>query len=449
MPRRLRSRRERVTLSAGEGGSGKGLTVQLNAVSGASLAVASAAALTVAAGLLACGLFFPTVAGDVPGSGGDAAGDANGADAGGDRTSDGPVAAKDFAISVSPSYIAIAPGQSVSVTVTVQRFGVFDGEVDIDLNLPPYVTPSQVLTFITGATTTFSLTSMVAAPPALAQKGALGDFPLTLQGKTSSGSETATAPITVHLSGELATFAAPGTTPFAVPANVSVLRIKAWGAGGGSGCSGGNGGGQGGPGGFVMADAVVVPGETIGVHVGGSVPGSCFQQQKVAGGEGSAVLRGSTILAIAGGGGGGGEGCAGIGGTGGAGGGTKGGSGSPGQCGGVGGGGATQTADGVSPSGDAGGGGGGLHSGGMGAGGNSFTCTTVCGEFGGNGGGSGGSEVMDAGVTVVDNVTGSQSLPPNTSDPDWAPDAGVPASSYTGSGASQPGSPGRIVLLVP
>jgi hypothetical protein len=253
---------------------------------------------------------------------------------------------------------------------------------------------------------------------------------------------------TVHIPGVLAAFATPGTVVFPVPSNVPLLRVKAWGAGGGSGCSGGNGAGGGGPGGFVLADAVVVPSEMLSVHVGASVPGSCFGHHPVVGGEGSAVLRGATILVVAGGGGGGGDGCAGLGGAGGAGGGPMGGNGSPGQCGGAGGGGATQLADGVSPSGDAGGGGGGLHSGGTGSSGNNNQCSTFCGEYGGNGGGSGGSNALDAGVTVVTSLPGNQ-VPPDTSDPDWSPDAGVPAGSYTGSGSGQAGSPGRIVILVP
>jgi len=406
-------------------------------------------------GLLACGLFFPTVEGEGPGPAGDggggdttAGGDANGDDAGADGHSDGGMAAKDFSISVSPAYVALAPGQSLPVTVSVQRFGSFTGEVDITLTLPPYVNPPLISTFITGASTTFPLTSNVNAPPALAQTNALGDFPLTVEGKTPTGSETATAPLTVHLSGELAAFSAPGTVMFPVPSNVPLLRVKAWGAGGGSGCSGGNGAGGGGPGGFVLADAVVVPSEMLSVHVGASFMGSCFGHQQVAGGEGSAVLRGATILVVAGGGGGGGDGCAGLGGAGGAGGGPTGGSGSAGQCGGTGGGGATQLADGVSPSGDAGGGGGGLHSGGTGSSGNNNQCSTACGEYGGNGGGSGGSNALDAGVTVVTSLQGNQ-LPPDTSDPDWSPDAGVPAGSYTGGGSGQAGNPGRIVILVP
>jgi hypothetical protein len=401
-----------------------------------------------AAAVLGCGLLFPTVASDVPGSGGDAAEDgASGIDDGG--SGDVGVPAKDFAIGVSPAYVAIAPGQSVPVTVIVQRFGAFEGEVDITLNLPSYVNPPSISTFISGTSTTLSLTSQVAAPPALAQANALGDFPLTVQGKTPSGSEIATTPLTVHLSGELAAFAAPGTTPFPVPSNVPLLRVKAWGAGGGSGSSGAyNGGGPGGAGGFVQADVVVVPGETLGVHVGASVVNQCSPQS--GGGEGSAVLRGATMLAVAGGGGGGGQGCAGVGGWGGGGGGNKGGNGAGGQCGGDGGGGATQTGDGTSAAG-CGAGGGGLHNGGLGATGNNNQCSTSCGESGGNGGGSGGSEALDAGVTVTANAAAAQysPSPPNSSDPDYAPDAGAGAGTVPTPGQGHPGNAGRIVILVP
>ena len=52
---------------------------------------------------------------------------------------------------------------------------------------------------------------------------------------------------------------------FTVPAGVTLIRIKCWGAGGAGGFASSDGGG----GGFVQADLVVVPGDVITVRVGG------------------------------------------------------------------------------------------------------------------------------------------------------------------------------------
>ena len=425
-----------------------------------------------AAGLCACGLFFPTIASDAQGTTGDGGGGGNGT-VGGDATNgldgsgDGGVAAKDFSISVSPGYLPLTASQSASVTVTAHRLGSFTGEVDLFMTPPAYVMANSMTIIPAGSTTsTFTLTAMPALPAS-----ALGDFIVQIAGKDSTASETATALLTVHLAGLLATFDTPGdggAATFTVPSNVPLIRVKAWGAGGSSGdpncapgCTGGIASGAGGGGGFVLADVPVVPNETLGVIVGAAGGYGGY------GGGASAVLRGiagggtSSTLTIAGGGGGGATwyvNCGCNGGAGGAGGGVQGQGGAVGQVPSLnaclppapGGGGATQTSDGVSYGGAfyVGLGGGGLHDGGAGAPPPGGACNP--GEPGGGGGGSGGTDVHDAGIDVISNVTGSWAVPANTTDPDYGDaGAGMGAPACMGTGACATGNAGRIVIFVP
>lgn len=128
------------------------------------------------------------------------------------------------------------------------------------------------------------------------------------------------------------TYTTQGTDTYVVPAGVTSLTLKMWGAGGGGG-GGGNSqpGGAGGGGGFTTSTISVTPGETLTVYVGGGGAGGVFNSggNDAGGGGGgggfTSVYRSSTALAIAAGGGGGGGGRQAIaGGAGGAGGGTTG-----------------------------------------------------------------------------------------------------------------------------
>ena len=97
------------------------------------------------------------------------------------------------------------------------------------------------------------------------------------------------------------TFTADGT--FIVPAGVTALDVKIWGAGGGAGGMGYNteaGGGGGGGGYTMLATLVVTPGEEITVTVGAGGAGGYNTGDGVAGGDSSFGAYGS-----AGGGGGG------------------------------------------------------------------------------------------------------------------------------------------------
>lgn len=100
-----------------------------------------------------------------------------------------------------------------------------------------------------------------------------------------------------------------------VPAGVSAITVKAWGAGGGGGAggdTGGGNGGDGGAGGYIEGTIDVTPGEILSLYVGGGGGGGnhVFDDGGSSGGGGgySGVFRGSTPLFVAGAGGGAGGG---------------------------------------------------------------------------------------------------------------------------------------------
>jgi hypothetical protein len=123
-----------------------------------------------------------------------------------------------------------------------------------------------------------------------------------------------------------------------VPACVTSITVRAWGAGGGAGGDGGGTGGGGGGGGYVRGTITVSPNETLNIRVGGGGAYMNAASGTNGGGAGggssagrgggySAVFRGTTALVVAGGGGGGNRCNSGNWGLGGGGGGTTGGSG--------------------------------------------------------------------------------------------------------------------------
>ncbi|OGR62853.1 MAG: hypothetical protein A2X31_07005 [Elusimicrobia bacterium GWB2_63_22] len=241
--------------------------------------------------------------------------------------------------------------------------------------------------------------------------------------------------------------ATAGTT-FVVPAGVTSITVKAWGAGGGSFYNIVGGGG------FAQATIAVTPGESLTVMVGGpggagngssggagglNGGGAAGSTAWYSGGGGgySALKRGGTFLIQAGGGGGGGGAALYKGGAGG------GANGQAGLDGSQYGGGGTPTAGGAGGSGGGiagsantggagynsgvygGGGGGGGRFGGGGGGGSG--CTSYCG------GGGGGSSLVTGTATVE--TTGSGGTPGNNTDP-----------YYTGSAGAR-GFPGLVVIL--
>lgn len=260
-------------------------------------------------------------------------------------------------------------------------------------------------------------------------------------------------------------FNSQGTDSFVVPAGVTSLTLKLWGAGGGGGGGGSSGvGGDGGGGGYTLSTISVTPGETLSIYVGGGGAGGSYSSGGTdAGGGGggggfTSVYRGGSALTIAAGGGGGGGARRTIGGgDGGAGGGTTGIAGTAVGAGGggagtptTGGAGGTSSnnpgtsgaslsggagADGRSSAGaDGSGAAGGLVTGGDGGSPNIATTRAGgggggSGYFGGGGGGAstsnnsqagggggGASSYTDPGSTSVTNTAGSGTNPGNSAD---------------------------------
>jgi uncharacterized repeat protein (TIGR01451 family) len=272
---------------------------------------------------------------------------------------------------------------------------------------------------------------------------------------------------------------------FVVPAGVTSITAKAWGAGGGGGGGGSNPGAAGGGGAFAQATLSVTPGETISIEVGsGGDEGNPAGNAADGGGGGgsSALLRSGTNLVVAAGGGGGGGGDnsnpgAGAGGAGGAATGLVGGDASANT---TGGGGGTQVAGGgAGASNNQGGQAGGLDQGGDGGGGN--TANTVAnagapnggdagqgqnnyGAGGGGGGGlyggggGGGASANQAGGggggggssfvtgTATTRTAGSGAAAANNADPDYVGGTGNGGNGGSAGASGTAGGDGLVVI---
>ncbi len=116
----------------------------------------------------------------------------------------------------------------------------------------------------------------------------------------------------IHPAGGQVVYTTAGNDTFTVPAGITSITVKSWGAGGGGGGAGrSSSGADGGGGGYSTSVLSVTPGETLTVSVGGGGNGGVGTNNSGAGGGGggySAILRGSTPLLVAAGGGGGGGG---------------------------------------------------------------------------------------------------------------------------------------------
>ena len=301
-------------------------------------------------------------------------------------------------------------------------------------------------------------------------------------GNVGIGTTTLSASLTVAGgAGNASTVYSSASTgmSYTVPAGVTQIIVKAWGAGGGAGY--GSGAGSGGGGGFAQTTITVTPGQTLTVKVGGGGGGTTSsttgtggtngggsggttgESNSTAGGGGgySGVFNGATALAVAGGGGGGGNNGEGSGGGGGVGGGTNGGNGgnagssAGGQGGTSGAGGAGGSAgnwcgsNGTGQSGssfqggtglgvfacisDGGGGGGGYFGGGGGA----------IGWASGGGGGGGGSGYVTGSNTTL--TAGSGSSAANSTDSYYGSGAGAGGAATSGNGNA--GTDGRVVII--
>jgi hypothetical protein len=368
------------------------------------------------------------------------------------------------------------------------------GRVGISRPFPPLVwaTPAGSLgSFDEQRPLTISLHATAGGLPPAAFAVVAGSLPAGVTLNSGSGvisgspadvAVTATTPVTIRATGPLGQvadrefaitvnhvisgeqiYATSGSSTFTVPAGVTELQVKLWGAGG-AGTGGGNGGltgtvNHGGGGGFTVGKVAVTPGETLTLIRGGG--GSPSGGEGSGGGGRSALRRGTTELMTAGGGGGGGrpndlagdwpgggaggglvgqdagEAGGGKGGTQSAGGtatgaspGTQfqgGATGNSGAAGGFGGGGAGAS-DGWGGSGGGGGwyGGGGGRSGAAGS---------------GDPGGGGSGYVGGAGVSAASTTAGNRRTPAGTTDPHYAGTHGY--GGLRGAG----GSAGRAVIL--
>lgn len=288
------------------------------------------------------------------------------------------------------------------------------------------------------------------------------EFMFTVE--ASDGQDTATRVFTLTIAQVFAVAqTSTSTTTFVVPANITLLEIKAWGSGGGGESIAGGGGG------FVGGILTVTPGETLDIIVGSAGGGGTLVSPFAGGGGGgySAVKRSGTFLVIAGGGAGGASGAV----IGGGGGGDTGQDGGGGGIGADGGDGGTQVSGGAggvstannhfngssgsslqggqgggniaplanagSPGGGKGGrytsaGGGGGGGGFFGGGGGSSGGTA--GGQGGGAGGGGGSGFINVGATSVTSTTATNQNAANNTDPDYVATRGNGGSSGAGNG---------------
>ena len=252
------------------------------------------------------------------------------------------------------------------------------------------------------------------------------------------------------------------TQSYTVPAGVTTLRVKAWGGGGGSGGTDCQGIGLGGGGAYATDVIGVTPGEVLTIYVGGggaagpnsgnsqaTLPtvfgygnggrggtpgGQGFSGAGGGGGGGTAILRGSSVLVVAGAGGGGsGAGCSGVGMTGG-GGGVNGTNGVNATGGAAGASGSTVGGDGGNRGsgndGGGGGGGGGGYLGGLGG-------AAAASDVGGGGGGGGTSF-----ATTV--LNGNGQTPGNSADAVRCATCAIGGGS--GTTTTTAGGPGTLVI---
>lgn len=377
----------------------------------------------------------------------------------------------DISASLTSGTVVVSAGSSGSTDLSL---GVISGTVSsistTVTGLPAGVTLSPAITNnpAPGAgTQTITLAVGIGVAP--------GSYPLTVTATSDCG-DVETLPLTLQVLSTCSTFTPlAANQTFTVPAGVTSIVVKAWGAGGGGRCghNGGGAGSQGGGGGaFAQGIIPVTPGQNLTVVVGTGGSGSaggfggggnggtgCWAG--FGGGGLSGIFSGTptnqaNALLIAGGGGGGGNRCSGAGG-GGAGGGLTGTTGVPSTCGSGGGTGGSQSAGGAAGAaggtggagtnglaisggsggnsggcnGGGGGGGGGYYGGGGGGGGNSGgSCS--------GGGGGGGSSYAAPGVTGTAFVPGNQNEPGNAGDPDYTGTYGY-GGQYDGPTAGQGG----------
>lgn len=213
----------------------------------------------------------------------------------------GPPPATGFTLAVLPTHITEDPGDTFPVDVSISRAASFNDAVTITLNgLPIGATASALV--IPGNSSTGSFSLVYAAGSTVTNS----DVTLMVVGANGTGAFSASADLAFRRGSLLAPDGNDAGT-YTMPPFATGITAKLWGAGGGGSDGDGNGAyapAPGGGGGFVSGSFAVTPGETLAFVLGaggqGGIGGS-------GGGGFSELLRGTKILAIAGGGGGGGS----------------------------------------------------------------------------------------------------------------------------------------------
>ena len=223
-------------------------------------------------------------------------------DAGADATS----ASGAFSLGVTPGMVFLDPGQqNVPLSVTVSRTGSFAAPVTVSINgLPSAVHANSLTLTASDSTGTVNL-----GADANAVAGAAG---ITVLGV--AGTDSASIPIALFVTGVVQTLTAAGTVTFASPIP-PLVDFYAWGgggAGGGINPSSGNTtpfrGGAGGAGGLAAGRVATSAGASFAVKV--ATGGALANGAGGSGGGYSVVARGATLLLVGPGGGGGGSGYA-------------------------------------------------------------------------------------------------------------------------------------------
>jgi len=372
-----------------------------------------------------------------------------------DATVEGGPSYSNFQVSVTG--VVLDPGDSNTIVITLDGNAAGGPDLDVTVDgLPQGVTASPLTIFAgsPGGKLTLNAATDATVPQ---------DVDATVKA-TPKGLAALTAPLHVRVGSVF--HVATQSESFVVPQNLSSVVFGVWGAGGGAGGTGGFGGG----GGFATAEVQVTGGETLTIVIGsGGNPGTAGAPSAGgAGGGYSAVLRGTDVLVLAGGGGGGGGAgfdlVADAGGVPGLAGG--GGGGAPGQngFGPCGGGGATDAGGGGaggpgatagdaldagigSPPDDAGGAGGGGFGG--------------FGWFGGGGGGSqdaaagfgcgggGGAAYVALGGASVKLLTATGQIPGGNTSVGYADSGAAVGGALDDAGVARPGAAGLVVVAYP
>ncbi len=208
---------------------------------------------------------------------------------------------------VSPEDLLSASASGIVVSSAKYNLTVGEtAQLSVSGGIPPYTFSVAPAGAASMDTSSYLLTALVNGTTTIVATDSTGQMSLPMSLNIGAGSFLLAVDFPVAQNG----------ATWRVPAGVTIIRVKSWGAGGGSGSIpvlGAAGlAGSGGAGGFAQADFAVTPGETLTIRVGaGGAAGSGGTGAPAnigrggGGGGYSALYRGTTPLLIAGAGGGG------------------------------------------------------------------------------------------------------------------------------------------------